>query len=196
MLVTAIMPTTKRRDAMRPMAIDCFQPQTRKEKELLILDLDDYTIGAKRNALCEHANGDIIVHWDDDDWSHPNRIADQVSHLESSGKDVVGYRELLFWNENLNNARRYIGEEGYAPGSSLCYRKSFWEANQFPDEMRGEDNHFTSVARKQGVMISVPANGMMVCRIHNDNTCALNYSLPSAWPLVPLGDVPDLFLQC
>jgi hypothetical protein len=39
----------------------------------------------------------IFVHWDDDDYSHPNRISEQVALLQASGADVVGYNDMLFW---------------------------------------------------------------------------------------------------
>ena len=58
------------------------------------------TIGELRNIVNGYAFGkgppDIIVHWDDDDWSHPSRIEDQVEILQRTGADVVGYNEVLF----------------------------------------------------------------------------------------------------
>ena len=53
----------------------------------------DHTLRSAREG---HA-ADILVHLDDDDYSHPNRIAEQVVLLQSSGADCVGYREMLFW---------------------------------------------------------------------------------------------------
>ena len=63
------------------------------------------TIGQHRNAANEYASQphagfkahDILIHFDDDDWSHPNRIAEQVAFLQISGADVVGYNQMLFW---------------------------------------------------------------------------------------------------
>jgi hypothetical protein len=46
------------------------------------------------NALAKHAS--ILIHWDSDDWSAPTRISDQVKLLQESGKQAVGYREMLF----------------------------------------------------------------------------------------------------
>src|ERR1700735_4170143 len=38
------------------------------------------SIGSLRNLAISHAlhhmPSDILIHWDDDDWSHPNRIAE------------------------------------------------------------------------------------------------------------------------
>src|SRR6266567_7684949 len=92
-LVSCIMPTANRRQFAR-QAITYFQRQDYPSKELLILDdgqdcIQDlmpedaairYTrltgkrsLGMKRNLACEMARGDLILHWDDDDWMAPNR---------------------------------------------------------------------------------------------------------------------------
>lgn len=92
------------------------------------------SIGTMRNFATEYAGSllstvqpgllseyaDIIVHWDDDDWSHPNRIAEQVALLQASGADVVGYNEMLFWREarclscgDRMTLDEYTGGKGY-----------------------------------------------------------------------------------
>ena len=53
-------------------------------------------IGAKRNYGCERAAGDVIAHWDDDDYSAPERLADQVQRLLESGKAVTGFHSMRF----------------------------------------------------------------------------------------------------
>src|SRR5262249_28054831 len=35
------------------------------------------SLGAKRNECVRQAGGDIIVHWDDDDWHAPHRLSYQ-----------------------------------------------------------------------------------------------------------------------
>lgn len=47
----------------------------------------------------------LICHFDSDDWSHPDRIAEQVKLLQASGKECVGYRDLLFWDTRGNDPR-------------------------------------------------------------------------------------------
>jgi glycosyltransferase involved in cell wall biosynthesis len=86
-LVSCIMPTCDRRRFL-PAAIRYFLRQDFPNKELVIVDdgvdaVGDLasadariryvrlsrraTVGAKRNLACEHAAGDLIAHWDDDD---------------------------------------------------------------------------------------------------------------------------------
>src|SRR3954465_8432998 len=107
-LVTCLCLTRNRREWL-PRAIACFQAQTYERRELLIVaDGDDVRdlvaglpalppgtlgctgarlgIGAKRNWGCQRATGELIAHWDDDDYSAPTRLADQVARLLESGK--------------------------------------------------------------------------------------------------------------
>ena len=46
------------------------------------------TIGAKRNIACEAAAGDVIVHWDDDDWMADWRLTYQANALAARAADV------------------------------------------------------------------------------------------------------------
>ena len=113
--VCAVMLTRNRPDMAR-RAVRSFESQTYQNKRLVIWDtvcgptvrhaghFQHCTIGDagesigklrnQANALCRE---DIIIHFDDDDVSHPNRIAEQVAHLQASGAECVGYREMLFW---------------------------------------------------------------------------------------------------
>ncbi len=127
-------------------AVNCFHSQTYENKQLLILGdgFEKYkdqgvdvwplsgfekprSIGALRNLANGLSEGDILAHFDSDDWSHPNRVAEQVSLLTSSrpkcgcsqalnvtgrcphgnelGAECVGYSEMLFWDERHYVAR-------------------------------------------------------------------------------------------
>ncbi len=122
--VVAVCLTADRPDMTR-QAVASFRAQTYPAKRMLIYDTgrkcvpeldsedDDVywvpavtigdgkpTIGMLRNSANSFWNAfPIICHWDSDDWSHPNRIAEQVSLLQSSGAECVGYNEMLFWRE-------------------------------------------------------------------------------------------------
>lgn len=125
---------TKDRPEMLARAVRSFQAQTYENKRLIIYDssanrsgaLNDvsggvvhiYTRGAERSIgrLRNDANGysdsGILVHFDDDDVSHPNRIAEQVALLQGSGADVVGYSNLLFWAEIIRREAIDITRSG------------------------------------------------------------------------------------
>jgi glycosyltransferase involved in cell wall biosynthesis len=82
------MPTRNRR-AFIHLALRCFEAQDYNQKELIIVDDGDdpvgdlihgcaqvqyrrlgerHSIGDKRNAACELAQGQVVMLWDDDDW--------------------------------------------------------------------------------------------------------------------------------
>jgi glycosyltransferase involved in cell wall biosynthesis len=147
-------------------------------------------IGAKRNLACEMARGEFIVHWDDDDWSAPGRIREQVELLEAGGKALTGYHTLLFWDAANRQASRYTNTPTYACGSSFCYRRQWWKQHLFPAANIGEDNHFVTEARDAGQLVALPGRRQMVARIHAGNTSARN---PLQWPEVATAEIPQEF---
>jgi O-antigen biosynthesis protein len=187
-LVSCIMPI-RNREAFVPAAVDCFLKQTYSNKELIILDDSDVSssvelcsawpvkhvlvtqmpIGTKRNYCCELAQGEIICHFDSDDWSTPDRISDQVARLTRTGKPVTGYGTLLFWDAIMQQAKRFKSSvDGYVCGTTLCYRKDYWTDHRFEDKGQAEDNAFVYPALKSIAASSDSSH--MVARIHKGNT--------------------------
>ena len=175
------MPTCNRPDFVR-RAVECFEAQSYSPCELVVIDDGDpveallppgavyvqcptMTVGAKRNAACHRAKGELIVHWDDDDESAPERIADQVARIQNSRVQITGYHTLDFVTET-GERWRYSGMPGYAIGTSMMYWKSFWKTRAFPDVRLGEDWHF-----QQGAGVyAVDGGDMILCHIHARQT--------------------------
>ncbi len=156
-------------------------------------------IGASNNAR-GFKSPDVLIHWDDDDWSHAERISEQVKLLVSSGADCVGYREMLFWKHAHScmnpvceevgfhssvckgKAEAWLyssGNRKYAIGTSLCYWRKAWERNQFPPLPKakgatGEDTEFLRALFVLGERCSALHDGVseprMIARIHPGNT--------------------------
>lgn len=126
-------------------------------------------IGEKRNICCQHARGELIAHWDDDDYSAPGRLADQVRRLLESGLAVTGYSAMRFTDGTA--WWQYTGPRyPYAIGTSLLYRRSWWEANQFRPDQVGEDTDFSHRAMRARQLVTVPAGDLMWATIHPQNT--------------------------
>ncbi|HEY6136566.1 MAG TPA: glycosyltransferase [Thermoanaerobaculia bacterium] len=163
-LVSCIMPTFNRR-AFVPQAIRCFLAQDYPNLELIVVDdgsdpiadllpsnphiayvrlAERKSVGWKRNFACEHARGEIIVHWDDDDWYPPSRVRMQVAALRERGGDVCG--SSIIWYLDRENRRafsyRYCGTRPWVGGNTLAYRREAWAANRFADVQVAEDSQF------------------------------------------------------
>ena len=191
-LVSCIMPTADRRHFI-PNAITCFLRQDYPSCELIILDdgqdcISDlipydpriryfrisgkHTIGAKRNYACGKARGEIIAHWDDDDWSAPWRLSYQVELLLAQEADICGIDRVIFWQPDSKSSWEYIypqDEQPWVYGGALCYTKAFWLKKPFPDINVGEDNEFVwkGPARK---MLQLEQNNFYVGVIHGSNS--------------------------
>jgi len=186
MKVGCVMLMLPGREAFQHQTVACFDTQTYTGGlRLLTLPADPArTIGAMRNyANSLLTDCDIVCHWDDDDWSHPNRIAEQVALLQATDADCVGYNEMLFWRER---APERPGESWlysnpnprYALGTSLCYSRKAWEARPFPDINHGEDTEWLKGVRCEAVSSGKPSSRAiysadvisMIARIHSGNS--------------------------
>ena len=167
-LVSCIMPTANRR-ALVPQAIRYFLRQDYRHCELIVLDdgadavadvippdpriryirvEDTCSLGAKYNLGCELAHGEIIAHWDDDDWMAEWRLSYQVQELlRQPPMTLSGLARLLFYELRTNRAWEYVyppteRERAWMGGGTLCYRKRFWEQHRLPDLNEGWDTVF------------------------------------------------------
>ena len=223
--VTAVCVTRNRRRWL-PRAIQCFQSQTVLNKRLLIVadgeevwdlvprdprilvvtlpdDRRPRTIGDKRNFACSLARTEVIAHWDDDDWSAPTRLEDQIERLEDTNTQVTGYRTMLF--HNGEKWWRYEGIPIFALGTSLCYKRSWWEGHPFPSMQVSEDGTFVAMAglqygkpveitgdlRVSGNLSCCAGDGMQVASVHGSNTSPRSlpaHGQPVSSNYVPLVD--------
>lgn len=175
-------------------AVESFFAQVYPDKELVIADDGDdpsfpngitgdgiryycssvslrFQIPAKRNQCNTLAQGEIIVHWDSDDWSTPERIAYQVARLEESGKAVTGFNTLLFHEPSSGRNFEYRSNSSYACGSSLMYRKSWWTSHPFMESKPiASDNPFVYAAARAKELDTVIGERMLIARIHDGNT--------------------------
>ncbi len=217
-LVSAICPTFNRRKYI-PQAIACFKAQTYENRELIIVDdgtqscadlvpTNDPTIkyfrleeklatGAKRNLCCEKASGEIIVHWDDDDWSAPARITDQVERLKDCGLSVVNYFDILYWNDLSKKLFRFHPSSLRCPhGATFAYTKAWWVKHPFEAIQVGEDTNFGREAMSLKQIAWFPSSKNIVIRAHDQNTCQTANSMGSACvPEIPASELPKGFLE-
>lgn len=217
-LVTCIMPTRKRSEFV-PSAIDCFLRQDYPRKQLLIFEEESSSsvpasadirhvqtniniynsIGEKRNAMCSVADGELIAHWDDDDWHAPNRLSTQIGMMLAQGARLCGADRLVF----LHNCAHGLFTTHTCPfniaqsdhphawlfrtvrrpwlaGGTLVYERSLWQEHPFTEVSNGEDVAFIDAAHRCGVKIAAVSDpSLYVAMLHDRNTTTRN--VDSQW---------------
>lgn len=183
---------TRNRRAWLAKAMAAYLAQTYEARELLIIadgeevrDLipdrpdirlihveEGRTIGEKRNFGVEQARSKYVAHWDDDDFSGPDRLHDQLGRLRSAGVSVAGYSQIDFTDGT--SWWRYSGDVGFAPGSSLVYEREWALRNPFLAIQIGEDGEFVKTAREHGQIVTAPSPGLLTASVHADNTSPRN----------------------
>jgi glycosyltransferase involved in cell wall biosynthesis len=191
--VSCIMPTKNRKQFV-VQAIQHFLKQSYDKKELIIVDDGNdpvdklipsninnikylklnshHSIGNKRNIANELASGDIIIHWDDDDWMAKDWIATQVHALLSSKGDITGITNVYYFDPEKRLAWLYSypqSERNWVLGGSLCYWKKFWTNNQFKHQTIGEDAEFLWTKNTKKIIPHQEYSGY-IGFVHGDNT--------------------------
>jgi O-antigen biosynthesis protein len=218
-LVTAIMPT-RQRPEFALQAVRYFFAQDYPNKELVVLEdgppalagrlPDDprvryvasgaasRSIGAMRNEACGLARGDIIAHWDDDDWYGPERLTRQVAAIQAGRADITALRDCVmlelepwrFWRCRPDLHRRLFVRDVH--GGTLVYRRRVWEEKaKFPDCSLAEDAIFLDQAARRGArLLAVEADGIFVYLRHGANAWRFACGDRAGWQLVPEPDLP------
>lgn len=186
-LVTVITPCSRPSDIDRIKEV--FISQNYPNKEMLILmdepgwtkDMDienkiwqwglpNASIATKRNHLCEYARGEIICHFDSDDYFAHDWITKTVAHMQSTGADTTGLSDAYFYRPH-SQAWKYIwnGKQKYCIGGTLAYKKSIWQNNRFKETRDGfgEDTLFM---RGAGRVIPHTYDKGFVAMIHGNNS--------------------------
>jgi O-antigen biosynthesis protein len=209
-LVSCIMPTYNRRKFV-PQALHYFLRQEYPNCELIILDdgtdaigdlipaderiryirlHEKTTVGAKRNLACEQARGEIIAHWDDDDWHAPQRLLYQIEALLRESADICGVNSLLFYDMEGGHAWQYVyprSQRTWLSGSTLCYKRTFWASNRFANIDVGEDSRFVSSNRRQR-MTTLGDTTFHIGIIHKQNVSPKN-TRGSYWRSYPVEEI-------
>ncbi len=196
-LVSCIMPTYNRRQFV-PLSLRWFLSQDYPNKELLILDdgsdpvgdiveglpnveyirLDRrFSIGAKRNLACQRARGEIIAHWDDDDWYAPGRLYYQIGPILAGQADMTGLENAyilhlpdgIFWTTHSHLHRRMF--VGNVHGGTIMFRKALLtQGMRYPEINLAEDAYLIQQALRSGRRLErLDNNGTFVYIRHGQN---------------------------
>lgn len=219
MKVSLITPTFQR-EQFHPRIFRCFESQTYPDVEWLLLDdspspsrflsetrhdrvkyfhvPERMRIGDKRNWLAERSSGDLIVHFDDDDFYVPNYVSEMVTTLRDRQLDLMNLRGWFildrrcdffgYWDLSLQKGHHFIcektgvktvdvqsdnyfGDNELGWGFGFIYRKSLWEQIRFPSQDWNEDGEFSKAAHARfRAGGKIDTQGICLHEIHGGNS--------------------------
>jgi hypothetical protein len=196
-LVSCLMPTYNRR-ALVPAAVAAFQRQDYPRRELIVLDDGDdpvrdlipddgriiymrtrerLPLSQKRNLSCATAQGDIFMHWDDDDWQADWRVTYQVAQLLATGADICGTDRLYVYDIRTGQRWLYLHPRDARPlvvNSTLCYTRATWERAPFPPIDRDCETRFQRRTPPDRTL-TLPDARFQVALVHGANTARGNF---------------------
>lgn len=191
--VSCLTVTANRKHLMK-RAIRCFQNQTYKNKELVIIDdgeqdLDELltslpadeisyiklenkpenTLGKLRNRSLEEASGDFLVQWDDDDWYHPERIAIQAQTLRKGYDACCLSGALMHLNEEPYMQHPYVGYLPDGIPGSIMHRAD--SDIRYPHTRRAEDTvYLNEWMNRRYLQLSDEYSHLFIRCYHGSNT--------------------------
>jgi glycosyltransferase involved in cell wall biosynthesis len=159
---------TENRPAFIPWLLWCFDRQTWKHRELVIIDSsaepcsvsgrDDVqviavpegtSVAAKRNRALEEAAGEIITWFDDDDWQHPSKLS-LLAEALTDETPFAGSRDGWFVDLIASRCVRYRTPKGRIAFNSAGFRKVAVESIAFREDIRrASDSHWMRLVAAQ-----------------------------------------------
>jgi len=157
-LVSCLM-VTRGDAAILRYAVDGYARQTWRDRELVVVTASDQaeairavlvergvesasifvvspnlTLGDLKNLAVARAKGEVLMQWDDDDLSDPQRIETSLAVLTQTGVAATFLARLLVWQPQRQRAA--ITHERFWEGTMAIWRD---HARVFPALPRGED---------------------------------------------------------
>lgn len=211
-IVSIVTPTFNRSEFL-PFLYQCVQNQTLSDWEWIIIDDSDeessfiksiqntrinyqhipsrVILGDKRNICADLAQGEFIVHFDDDEYYAPHYIETMVKLLVSKNSDIIKlsgffifskiYQKFAFWNllektgihyiwspeamvvGSIENPSTDLLEVHLGYGFSYVYRKKVSQIIRFQSIAFNEDAPFIKAAMALGFKTELLSDDVGLC---------------------------------
>jgi glycosyltransferase involved in cell wall biosynthesis len=100
-------------------------------------------LGYKRNLLASEAKGEILIHFDDDDYYPPSRVSHAVESLMKSEKLIAGSSLCHIYDTSLKKI--FVSGpfgQNHATAGTFAYKKEYIKNNKFNDEAIAQEEPF------------------------------------------------------
>lgn len=217
--ISCLLVTANGRFEYLKRSIQCYIDQTYPHKELVVvnegpkeyqnlldrhiqeLQRDDircvwlngiYTLGGLRNISVGLADGELLCQWDDDDFSTPQRLSSQFSHLAYHPKSKACYMvdqlqyffndNTLYWNDwYAYGSAGGIKKYALIPGTLMCYKNIWYDWKiRYPTTgdycKAGEDSVLADqIAERKDSITLLSGMGYMHVYSHHGNNQVYSY---------------------
>lgn len=114
------------------------------------IEVEKSSIGVLRNHFFEHANGDFLIVWDDDDIHHHSRIYKQISICLKSNIDGTILRNFTAVYEGKDYKCSILsGLDG-----TVLFKNPIGKI-KYPDKNQGEDTDLIKLLKGSGQFIAI-----------------------------------------
>jgi glycosyltransferase involved in cell wall biosynthesis len=162
----------------------------------MTVSTSETSIGGKREVATRAARGDIVAHWDDDDWYGPGRLSRQALPILQGLADITGLNDMPFmvletgefWSVSRELFRRLFVEN--ISGGTLMFRRKLWVGHgpYPPISLREDVALMTRLIGAGARLCRLPSCDEYVYVRHRHNTWAFQegrYLQPQDWTLAP-----------
>jgi len=118
------------------------------------------SIGEKRNVAVQNAKGQVVVHWDDDDYFREHRVSEQVAPILRGEVDMTVLEHHYYFHLPTQAFYTVKRASSWGPHfATFVYKKSLFDKGlRYPETSMAEDYAFAEFALKQGASIRVMSN--------------------------------------
>jgi len=191
---------TYKKPLLLKRAIACFEAQTYRNKELVLLYEDHDTetrqflqthsfsscvrqvcvpgtpkkaLGELRNIAIQFARGEFVCQWDDDDWYHRDRLTSQYNVIV---KNKVNGSLLTRWvTFNGHEKKAFVSNRRHWEGSVLC-RKSLFALKAYDNREKGEDTNVIEYLCAHNHLACIEDMPFLYVYVyHGNNTWSFNH---------------------
>ena len=128
------------------------------------------TVGNLRNIAKNKASGDILIHFDDDDFYPECRIKHAVEQLNRTGKEIAGNSDLYMYDVHFKTLYQF---RSFGPnhilGGTMAYTKNYANKHTFDEEVtHAEEGSFTNRFKEPAAVLD--AKKSIIASSHGINT--------------------------
>jgi len=131
------------------------------------------TLGDLRNSSIEHASGDYICIWDDDDWFHNQRLELQLHAALSNHKDGSILTYCLLYN--AVNKAAYLSHPFNHPATILVKRSVLNNSVRYPSLNKAEDSVFVNKLYHINALYPLVNPVLYMYVYHSQNTWSIEH---------------------